>query len=163
MEDTGAIEERAIREMVEADKPLITEPDTIPLWNTKTGLESKYKVYSATMLLRKLKTKDSEGRLLFTTTKPDIEPLQGKLLCYLHKDAPNREHYNELGFAICPKDNLSAPFHQKRHMQKRHKVEWASIEDERKEREKQEDRDFQRSLMAGMKPPLYVSDKDKNK
>ena len=163
MEDTGAVEEKLIKKMVETGKPIIEEPDTISLWNTQTGLESKYKVYSASMLLRKLKTKDSEGRLLFTTTKPDIEPPTGKLLCLLHKDAPNREHYTNLGFAICPKDNLSAPFHVKRHMQKRHKVEWASIEDERKEREKQEDRDFQRSLMTGMKPPLYVSDKDKAK
>jgi len=162
-QDTAA--EQVIEKLVETKEPLITEPDTITLYNTKTGLPSKYKVYSAQMLLRKLQQRDSGGVPLFTTNKPSVTPKIGKLKCYLHKDDPNREHYEELGFPTCPKDNLSAPFHVKRHMQKRHKVEWASIEDERKEREKQEERDFQRSLMTRVteKPPLYVSKKDREK
>jgi len=163
MDDTA---EKVIERLVETNEPLITEPDTITLWNTKTGLSSKYKVYSAQMLLTKLKQKDADGIPLFTTTKPKITPPRGKLKCLLHKDDPNRKHYDEEGFPTCPKDNLSTPFHVKRHMQKRHKVEWASIEEERKEREKQEERDFQRALLnkvSGEKPPLYISDKDKAK
>uniref|UniRef100_A0A6M3IG70 Uncharacterized protein n=1 Tax=viral metagenome TaxID=1070528 RepID=A0A6M3IG70_9ZZZZ len=167
MEDTETeLTAKALEKLVDIEKPILTEPDTIPIWNTKTGLESKYKVYSSDMLLRKLRQKNPDGTPLFSVTKPAIEPVTGKLKCYLHKGDPNREHWDEMGFPTCSKDNLSAPFHVRRHMQKRHKVEWAAMEEERKDREKQEERDFQRSLISsfkGEKPPLYVSEKDKAK
>lgn len=52
-------------------------------------------------------------------------------------------------------------------MKSRHKTAWEAIEEERKDREKKEDRDFQRSIISRTVPeekaPLYVSDKDKKK
>ena len=55
-------------------------------------------------------------------------------------------------------------------MEKKHPKEWRAIEDGRKERERQEDRAFQKTLYEAVggkkeeeKPPLYISDKDKSK
>lgn len=133
------------------------------IYNQKTGDRSKC---NNNMLPRKLQLKDNDGRFVFTTIKPKVTPQVGTLPCMLHEKAPNRQHYDDMGFPVCPKDNLLSSFHVRRHMQKRHKVEWSAIEEERIEREKQEDREFQRQLVMGKaekKPPLYVSDKDKKK
>ena len=131
------------------------------VYDTKTGVPS---TINDNMLVSTLRKKRPDGSYVFGL-KQLVKPKQGTYICMLHKDDPNREHYDELGFAVCPKGNLSAPFHVKRHMQKRHKVEWAAIEDERLATEKKEDRDFQRMLVskATEKAPLYVSEKDKKK
>lgn len=69
------------------------------------------------------------------------------------------------------KSNLTSPYQVNRHMEKKHKDEWKAIEQERTERERQEDRELQRLLLASAvggiskeeKPPLYISKKDKAK
>ena len=131
------------------------------------------------MLMQHLQKTRPDGSLVFTTEKPEEEPKRGKLKCLLHPSNPEREHYNELGLATCLKSNLSSPLQVRRHMQKRHHVEWDTIEQERVERERQEDRAFQRAVMNQVTKPvqeveeeieeeepvreLYVSDKDKAK
>ena len=129
------------------------------VYDTTTGVPSKVNNNMLPSMLRKKRADDS---YVFGTRQLVI-PKQGTFKCYLHASDPNRGHYDDLGFAVCPKDNLSAPFHVRRHMQKRHKVEWAAIEEERKDKEKAEDREFQRMLIgkATEKAPLYVSNKDK--
>lgn len=133
------------------------------VWDTRTGTRS---TCNKNNLLQMLRKKRDDGSLVFTTRKPDIEPFQGTYLCPLHKDYEYRGHFDELGLPVCPKDNLLSPFHVKRHMQKRHRVEWDTIESERIDKERLEEREFQRSVMEKAtqeKPPLYVSEKDKNK
>ena len=113
------------------------------------------------MLSQLLKVKNRDGTPRFTTRKPDYEPKRGTLKCLLHREDPNREHYAEIGFVTCPKSNITSPYQVTQHMRKRHPVEWATIEKERTDRERKEDREFQRNLMTTMKPaPLYVSKKD---
>lgn len=132
------------------------------IYDTITGDRSKT---NNNMLPAQLRKKRPDGSLRFTTVKPNFIPSGGTLKCNLHKDNPNREIYNDMGLPVCKKHNLTSPFQVKRHMQKRHPMEWAAIEDMRISREKQEDREFQRSIigMATSKkeePPLYVSKKD---
>lgn len=132
------------------------------VYDTKTGVHSKV---NNNMLPRTLQKKRPDGSYIFTLKRPKVMPKQGIYKCLLHKDDPNRAHYDVMGFAVCPKGNLSSPFHVRRHMKARHKVEWEAIEAERLEAEKKEEREFQRSLLgkASEKAPLYVSEKDKKK
>ncbi|KKK87655.1 hypothetical protein LCGC14_2751090, partial [marine sediment metagenome] len=72
------------------------------------------------------------------------------------------------GLRTCKKSNIINEFEVKMHMQKKHPKEWQAIEDQRKERERQEDRQFQKTLYEAVgskekvettKAPLYVSNK----
>lgn len=136
------------------------------IYDRKTGDRSVALGY---MLRELLKAKNPDGTLRFTTRKPSFSPKLGTYKCMLHADDPNRAHYDELGFPVCRKSNLTSPFMVKKHMKSRHKVEFEAIEEERKDREKKEDRDFQRSIISRTAPapepkaPLYISDKDKKK
>lgn len=137
------------------------------IYDRKTGARSVALGY---MLRELLRAKDPDtGLLRFTTRKPSFSPKLGKYKCMLHADDPNRKHYDNLGFPTCKKSNLTSPFMVKKHMKSRHKVEFEAIEEERKDREKKEDRDFQRSIINRTVPspeeeaPLYISKKDRAK
>jgi len=114
------------------------------LYNTRTGDKSKFNNNMLPRVVRQRWNDDPlKGQLVWSVRPPANPPLPvkvGTLLCMLHKDAPNREKYNEMGFAVCPKNNLASPYQVRRHMMKKHRDEWAAMEDIRKEREKKEDR-----------------------
>ena len=139
------------------------------IYDRKSGDRSKT---NNNMLPTQLKKKNKDGSLRFSTVKPEnpIEPVKvGTIKCMLHASDPNRAHYDSLGLPVCKKHNITSQFHLRRHMMHRHKVEWDSIEQERIDKEKQEERDFQRSIIsaAGLNiksveaPPVYVSNKDR--
>jgi len=133
------------------------------IYNTRTGVQS---IVNLNMLRKKLQLKRADNSPVFTTAKPKVLPKLGEYKCLLHPDDPNRKHYDEIGLAICSKAHLNSPYQVRRHMMKKHKMEWDAIEQERIDKEKKEDREFQRKLMSRVteeKPPLYVSDKDKAK
>ena len=139
------------------------------IYDTLTREQSEVLLTMLPQMMRKVRP---DGTKVFTEIKPNEGPVRGNLKCKLHADDPNRAYYDTLGLPVCRKSNLTAPFHVIRHMKSRHKVEWEILEQARKdeeiarrERERLEDREFQRSLMGQKteKPPLYVSDKDKKK
>lgn len=115
------------------------------IWDTVTG---ELSVTNANMLRQQLGKKREDGSTVFTTINPHITVKRGTLKCMLHKDDPNRKHYDELGLAVCPKDNLTAPYQVLRHMMKRHHQEWATLEQERQNAERESDRAFQRQLFG---------------
>lgn len=78
---------------------------------------------------------------------------RGNMKCLLHPDSENREHYNELGLPLCLKSNITSKYQVEQHMKKRHPSAWAAIEQERKDFEKQEEREFQRTLVRGTESP----------
>jgi len=127
------------------------------IYDTKTGERS---LCNNNMLPQHLRKKRLDESYVFTTAKPKVSPRRGVLKCLLHPDDPNRTHYDELGLPTCRKSNLTSPFQVSRHMQKRHKMEWATIEQEKKDRKEEEEREFRQSLI-NRNPPLYVSDKKK--
>lgn len=112
-------------------------------------------------LAQHLKKKRPDGSFVFTTRRPATPPKRGALKCLLHPDSPNRDQYDELGLPTCRKSNLTSPYQVTRHMQKRHKMEWATIEQERINQEKEEEREFKRLLVSQAQPPVYVSEKKK--
>ena len=131
------------------------------VYDTKTGVPSKINNNNLMAVLRKKWSDDSYVFGIKQTVKPKF----GEFKCLLHSNDPNRSHYDDIGLAICPKDNLASPYQVRRHMLKKHKTEWDAIEQERIDTEKKEDREFQRMLIskATSEAPLYVSNKDKGK
>ena len=123
----------------------LTSPKYVYIYDTVTREAS---VCSLNMLEQHLKLKRPGGSFVFTTKKPDKPPARGHLKCMLHPSGPNRKHYDELGLPACNKANLTSPFQVRRHMEKRHRQEWATIENERVEAEKQRDRDFQERMLT---------------
>ena len=119
------------------------------------------------MLTQKLRERRDDGSYRWRADDPHREPIMGRQKCMLHKDSPNRAEYDELGLVTCKKSNIKNKFEVKQHMEKKHPKEWKTIEDGRKEMERQEDRALQRELYKVVggkkeeKAPLYVSDKDK--
>ena len=140
------------------------------VWDTRTYEKIPILYY---MIGQKMKQKRDDGSYQFMANDPHKLPKRGTHKCLLHKDSPDRNEYDELGFRICPKDNLTNRYQVSRHMQLKHPAEWREIEDARKELERKEDRELQRMLItkvAGQSParvkekaPLYVSKKDMEK
>jgi len=133
----------------------ITDAGRVWIWDTRTYEKAPCLGY---MLPAKLRLRRDDGSFRWTTNDPGKKPARGSIKCLLHKDSPDRKRFDELGFRTCPKDNVTNPYQLKQHMMKKHPQEWAAIEEERKERERQEDRELQRLILSGQaeKPPLYV-------
>jgi len=135
----------------------ITSAGYVYVWDSRTFKRVPVLYYMLPQILRQ-RRQDRSYR--WTVSDPGKLPQRGMLKCLLHKDSPDRAHYDSLGFRVCPKDNLTNPYEVRRHMQLKHKAEWAGIEQEKLERERKEDRDIQRMLaeaMVGkMNPPAVV-------
>ena len=158
----------------ELDAPMtvkeLTSAGYVYVWDTRTFERAPVLQYMLPSIMRRRR---EDGSFIWTTNDPKKLPKRGTMKCLLHKDSPDRKLYDEMGFRICKKSFIPNAFEVKQHMSKKHPKEWQAIEDLRKERERQEDRAFQRTLYEAVgkkeepkaeeKPPLYVSDKDKRK
>lgn len=155
-----AIEEQMRDAEVAEESPIIVEADKeLEVEMTPTQLKSAGYVYiydtsthekslcNRNMLMHNLRKKRPDGSLVFTTVKPKVGPKRGHLRCMLHPDEPNRYHYDDLGLAVCKKSNLTSPYQVKRHMMKRHKVEYATIQEEKDMAEKEKDRKLREALI----------------
>lgn len=149
----------------------MTSAGYVYVWDTRSYVKIPILYY---MLATKLRQRRKDGSYQFTTIDPKQLPKRGTHKCMLHKDAPNRTHYDELGFRTCRKENITNPYQVRQHMRSKHPAEWAAIEEEKKEKERLEDRQLQAMIVGKVaeKPvetigtpeaPLYVSDKDKSK
>ena len=114
------------------------------IWDTQTAKSS---VCNRNMLASTLGKLRKDGTRFFTTVKPDFEPRGGSHKCLLHEDDENRAEYDELGLAVCTKDNLDSPYQVTVHMKARHPQEAATIEDINATAQREEDREFQRVLI----------------
>lgn len=114
------------------------------IWETDTFEKVPCLYY---MLPSKLRSRRPDGSYRFTTIDPGQKPKRGDIKCMLHKDSPNRQHFNELGFRTCPKSNITSRYQLEQHMVKRHPQEWKSIEQERLAKEREEDRALQHLIL----------------
>ena len=149
------------------DAPMVVKevsgPKRLYIWNTRTYEKVPILYY---MLGQKLKQRRLDGSLMFRGSDPGKKFKMGEVKCLLHSSNENRAHYDGMGLRVCPKSNIINPHQLRLHMLHKHPQEWAAIEEERKEKEKQEERDFQRAIIARTTPeapPLYVSKEDKEK
>jgi len=102
-------------------------------------------------LAKQLAKKRPDGSFYFTTVRPKQGPRRGTIKCMLHPDAPNRDHYDEMGFSTCPKHNLPNKHQQMQHMKNKHSQEWITIKEEtedNKEAQRQhENEQFQKAIL----------------
>ena len=141
----------------------------VKVYDTLTG-EMSWVLYNPDtggMLRTILRRKRPDGTYIFQLKKPPFEPARGTLKCLLHSTNPNRERYDQMGLPVCRKANLTAPYMVEKHMRNRHPTAWGIIEKEKADKEKAEEREYQRGIIelakGGSKAPLYVSDKEKKK
>ena len=153
-EEPGNLREGQVLHRSNDDMPLgvqvasVASAGHVFIYNTKTGDRSKTNRNMLEDQLRKVFPED--GTRVFTTIKPDFEPPRGTYKCLLHADNEEREHYDQMGLATCTKDDLASEYQVQRHMERRHRMEWATIGEERDRAEKDEERHFQRTLMAAI-------------
>jgi len=122
----------------------ISSAGYVYVWETRTGEKVPVLYYRLGQVLRQRR---NDGSYQFATTDPHILPKKGKVKCMLHPEYEERAHYDELGFRTCRKSNLLNRFQLRRHMELKHPQEWKTIEVERVEKEKAEDRALQRLLI----------------
>ena len=119
------------------------------VYNVKTGARS---TVNRNMLEQQLQKKFDDGTFAFSTRKPEgIEPVIGKVKCMLHKDDPNRKLYTQMGLPECVKENLNTTHDLRTHMEKRHRREWASIDGDRQEKEKIQEKERDGQLAEAIK------------
>lgn len=153
-EEPGNLREGQVLHRSNDDMPLgvqvasVASAGHVFIYNTKTGDRSKTNRNMLEDQLRKVFPED--GTRVFTTVKPPFEPPRGAYHCLLHADSEEREHYDQMGLATCTKDDLASEYQVQRHMERRHRMEWATIGEERDRAEKDEERRFQRTLMAAI-------------
>ena len=130
------------------------------VYHMETGEPS---IVNRNMLPMQLKKKTASGKRAFTVRKNEAPvPWRGELKCMLHEDAPNRVYWDGVGLPVCKKNNLTSPMQVMRHMQHRHKDEWATMEREREDGERERRKLFEEAVIGGATAkiaPLYVSDK----
>jgi hypothetical protein len=129
------------------------------IWDTETHEKS---VTNNNMLPAQLRKKRPDGSRVFTTVDPKIAPTRGALRCMLHPENTDRIYFDSLGLPVCMKSNLTSPFQVKRHMQKRHRQEWETIESEKKEKADIRNVQLQESLIkaAGGQVPEAPKEPD---
>ena len=116
------------------------------LWHQGTGEKTPV---NRNMLSSQLQKKLDNGKPAFLPTPPrGVKVFAGTVKCRLHIGDPDRLKWDELGFARCPKENLTSQFQLTRHMNNRHRVEWQTMQSEAADREKAEEREFRRVLMG---------------
>ena len=141
------------------------------LYHVATGLPS---LCNNNWLAIKLSHTDSNGNYIWTAEKPAKPPWQGTFKCKLHPDNEHRAKYDEMGFSVCMKSNMPNEYQQRNHMRKRHKAEWAIIQEMEADRKEAIKEDKDRAMMEALtgrkvesvgtpEAPLYVSDKPKKK
>ena len=124
------------------------------MYDTETGERSLTNLNMLPAQLRKLRV---DGTPVFTIHKPAVAPRQGTQKCLLHKDNPDRKHYEELGFKECPKSNLPSQFMVEQHMAHRHRVEWATIQQERTKQREDERWEFEKAILQQAARPLATA------
>ena len=119
------------------------------VYNTRTGDRS---TVNRNMLEQQLQKTHEDGTYAFTTRKPEgLEPSKGKIKCMLHADDPNREKYDSMGLPVCRKANIVASHDLRIHMEKRHRREWATINGDEIQKEKQRELERQDNLAEAIR------------
>ena len=124
------------------------------IWNTETGDRS---LVNNNMLLQKLKLSRPNGSRVFATVNPNIKAVRGYNKCWLHADDPNRELYNSMGLPVCPKSNITSPFQVRQHMMKKHKEEFAAIEQQRNDQKEARREDLMASMIKQGNPEAALA------
>ena len=126
-------------------KSRVSSAGYVMVWDSRTYVKAPVLYYMLPQILRQRRL---DGSYRWTTNDPGVLPQRGTFKCFLHREDPNRPHYDELGFRVCPKENITNPYQVTQHMKSKHRAEWAAIEEERRQKERLEDRQLQQFLLT---------------
>lgn len=128
-------------------------PGYVTVYDTRTGEPSIVDMNRLQGQLRKHHSNPDFpewiGRPAFGFEQTVI-PWRGSFKCLLHKEGPDRTHYTEMGLSSCSKSTIPNQYEVIAHMQLKHRREWQLIEQERENIRREEDREWQRSLMEAL-------------
>ena len=102
--------------------------DPATLYHADTGEPIVIMEY---MVKRAINLRDKDGAFRFVADAKDApEYVPPSMLCFMHKDAPEREAIDRAGLAgkTCPKGTLASHYSKTIHAQHRHKQEWAAYQ-----------------------------------
>ncbi len=138
----------------------ISEIDDAGWWPIYHTVTRDVRVVNKNMLSAIMRKRLPGGALAFTLIKPAEPPVVGDHLCWLHPDHPKRKIADELFLGQCnisgrqAKHNIPNEGEVKSHMQKKHKVEYARLEeyeaDLKEAAKEQTQKDFNDALLAAM-------------
>lgn len=124
------------------------------IYHTLTGEPSLCNNNALTSQLRL--RRDPQGNLLspsdlggvpvFTLVEPKGKAWRGNVKCLLHPSQPDRDKFNSMGFPVCRKETIPNMFQLEEHMSHKHSREWRTLERDREELERIEDRNVQRAI-----------------
>jgi hypothetical protein len=141
----------------DAPYPMVTHesagPAKVFIYRTNTGEKKTTTTNLLQGVLKKRFSMDHPthpGERAFATVDPGFRLAQGTIKCRLHKDDPNRSLYDFMGLPICTKSNITSNYQRDLHMEKKHPTAAKTLESDRLRQEREEDRAFQRTLMAGV-------------
>ena len=116
----------------------------VTLYDTITGVPSHVLEYLVNGTLRK---KRADGTRVFTLMAPKEPPKVGTIKCLLHPNAPDRARFAAMGWEACPRTQIPNQFQLEQHMQSKHRREWAALKREEEQRDKDEQRNYQRGIL----------------
>lgn len=99
------------------------------------------------MVAAQLRVRRPDGSPVFTRMQPVAGPWRGTIICFLHKEHPDRAKHDAMGFPVCRKQTLPNLFQAENHARNRHRDEWRAVEAEREAIERREDRAAQTALL----------------
>ncbi len=125
----------------------VTSAGLVVMFDTETGEPS---VTNKNMLGNHLRKVRGNGKRVWTVRDPGFRPKVGAFKCRLHGDHPDRSAYGDIGLPVCKKSSLASLFEVEEHGRKKHRREWAAMQDADARREREEERQFQRDQQAFM-------------
>ena len=137
----GGIEDIPAPMIVQA----INEAGYTLMYHTKDG---DRRLVHKNMVKGMLQKKNDDGSYAFSAKAGLAKAMKPTLKCLLHISDENRAQFETLGLPICDREGIPNPYQQRMHMIRKHKQEWAIMELQREEREKQEQKDWQQNLLG---------------
>lgn len=120
----------------------------VRVWDTRTGIES---LQPRWLLWQTMQKTREDGTRVFTTQNPHIPQEHGSdLKCPLHPDSPDHDRLVGMGFRPCKKQHIPHQDGLMRHIRKSHVRMWEVLEEEKRQRERDEDRALQRETLQVM-------------
>lgn len=132
---------------IQAEGSDVESAGLVTMYLTETGDPS---VTNRNMLANHLRKRRPDGQRMWTTLDPGIRPPKGTHKCRLHADHPDMKAFPELGIAPCRKSNLASEFEVGEHGRKKHRREWAALEDAAVRQRERELLQFQRDQQKFM-------------
>lgn len=123
---------------------LIKSAGYVTVYDSRTGASSLCNRNMLTAIFAKTYP-DAPFERVFLT-KPTKIPKRGSILCFLNSGHPENKQYADMGFPTCRGRHIPSGYALRRHMEGRHRSEWAAIKEEKAEQRDQTRRRYEDSI-----------------